>query len=254
MPALPGTPSASLSIQEILEHIAEETAVYLEAGVDGLVIENMHDTPYCLEKDLGPHIVASMAVVARQVRAATPSQLPVGVQVLAAANHSALAVAQAAGLQFIRAEGFVFGHVADEGWVGGCAGPLLRYRKEIGAGNISVVCDIKKKHSAHAVTADVSIEETARAAEFFLADGLIVTGSATGQPASSQEVDSVIASVPSLPVMVGSGVTEENLAEFSTAAALIIGSHFKVGGGWAAGLDKDRVRAVVLEAARCRKA
>ena len=33
---------------------------------------------------------------------------------------------QAAELQFIRAEGFVFGHVADEGWVEACAGPLLR--------------------------------------------------------------------------------------------------------------------------------
>ena len=30
-----------------------------------------------------------------------------------------------------------------------------RYRKEIGAEDISIVCDIKKKHSAHAVTADV---------------------------------------------------------------------------------------------------
>ena len=74
----------------------------------------------------------------------------------------------------------MFGHVADEGWVEACAGPLLRlgffifiivkvrwllavapikmfprYRKEIGAEDISILCDIKKKHSAHAVTADV---------------------------------------------------------------------------------------------------
>ena len=33
-----------------------------------------------------------------------------------------------------------------------------------------------------------SIEETAKAADFFRADGLIVTGSATGDPASPQEV------------------------------------------------------------------
>jgi hypothetical protein len=36
---------------------------------------------------------------------------------LAAANKAALAVAVAADLQFIRAEGFVFSHVADEGWL-----------------------------------------------------------------------------------------------------------------------------------------
>jgi hypothetical protein len=35
---------------------------------------------------------------------------------LAAANKAALAVAVAADLQFIRAEGFVFSHVADEGY------------------------------------------------------------------------------------------------------------------------------------------
>ena len=38
----------------------------------------------------------------------------------------ALAVASACGLQFIRVEGFVFGHVADEGYTNACAGDLLR--------------------------------------------------------------------------------------------------------------------------------
>ena len=40
-----------------------------------------------------------------------------------------MAVALATSLQFIRAEGFVFSHVADEGLVTtACAGDLLRYR------------------------------------------------------------------------------------------------------------------------------
>lgn len=43
-------------------------------------------------------------------------------------------------------------------------------------------------HSSHALTSDVSIEETARAAEFFLSDGLIVTGAATGAPADPREL------------------------------------------------------------------
>ena len=67
-----------------------------------------------------------MAVLARRTRAILSEKTPVGVQVLAAANQSALAVALAAELQFIRAEGFIFSHVADEGWVDGCAGSLLR--------------------------------------------------------------------------------------------------------------------------------
>lgn len=52
----------------------------------------------------------------------------------------------ASGLQFIRAECFVFSHVADEGLMDGCAGSLLRYRRMIGAEQILVLTDIKKKH------------------------------------------------------------------------------------------------------------
>ena len=76
-----GTPASSMGMSEILDKVGEETEIYLKAGVDGLILENMHDTPYCLEHHLGPHIGASMAVVARQVqhpwkfRALTPFNL-----------------------------------------------------------------------------------------------------------------------------------------------------------------------------------
>lgn len=46
----------------------------------------------------------------------------------------------------MRAEGFVFGHVADEGIMESCAGELLRYRCIIGAEDVLVFADIKKKH------------------------------------------------------------------------------------------------------------
>ena len=62
-------------------------------------------------------------------------------------NKEALAVAQTSGADFIRAEGYVFSHVADEGWMDSCAGELLRYRKFINAENVLVLTDIKKKHS-----------------------------------------------------------------------------------------------------------
>lgn len=67
-------------------------------------------------------------------------------QILAGGNQQALAVALAAGLDFIRAEGFIFSHVADEGLMNACAGELLRYRKHIGANNVNILTDIKKKH------------------------------------------------------------------------------------------------------------
>ncbi len=50
------------------------------------------------------------------------------------------------GFDFIRAECFVFSHVADEGLMHASAGALMRYRKQIGAQNVAILADIKKKH------------------------------------------------------------------------------------------------------------
>jgi hypothetical protein len=142
----------------------------------------------------------------------------------------------------VRAEGFVFGHVADEGYIDGCAAEVLRYRRKIGADDILVITDIKKKHSSHAITADVSIEETAHAAEFFLSDGLIVTGVATGTEASLEELEQVKAAVE-IPVLVGSGITYDNVERYlAVADALIIGSYFKYRGYWSETVEFERVK------------
>lgn len=133
----------------------------------------MHDIPYI--QAIGPEVIASMTRVAAEVKQIA-SKTPCGIQILASGNLQALAVAKAANFQFIRAEGFVFSHVADEGFTDACAGQLLRYRKQIDAENILIFTDLKKKHSSHSITSDVSLLETVHAAEFFMTDGVILTG------------------------------------------------------------------------------
>ncbi|KAG0727217.1 hypothetical protein GWK47_035102 [Chionoecetes opilio] len=239
--ALPGTPQNTHTVTELVAKACQEADIYLHAGVDGLLIENMFDLPYLKGDQLGPEVTACMTRVCHEVRRITGGEVPCGVQVLAGGNHAALAIAQASGLQFIRAEGFVFGHLGDEGLAEACAGPLLRYRRAIGAEEVMVLADVKKKHCAHALTADVSIGETAAAAELFLADGVIVTGSATGHQADPGDIKEVLESVD-LPVVVGSGVTRDNAHKFLDAHGLIVGSHFKQGGRWAGEIEPLRVK------------
>jgi membrane complex biogenesis BtpA family protein len=238
--ALPGTPSGFHSIEELIEQTVAEARVYRDAGFSALIIENTHDRPY-LKGAVGPEITAAMTALAREVK--REAGLALGVQVLAGANREAIAIAHASGADFVRVEGFVFAHVADEGVIESCAGELLRYRHGIGATRVLIFADVKKKHSAHAITADVSIVETAKAAEFFLADGVIVSGVATGEPASPDEVRDVARAV-GVPVLVGSGITPANLARFSAAHAFFVGSSVKQGGVWTNPLDPDAVRAV----------
>jgi membrane complex biogenesis BtpA family protein len=238
--ALPGTAGSWQGIAEIVETATVEARTYAAAGFHGLAIENTHDRPY-LKGSVGPEIVAAMAVIGAEVRRA--AGLPLGVQVLAGANLAAMAVAHACGASFVRVEGFVFAHVADEGLIESTAGELLRYRRTIGAESVRVFADIKKKHSAHAITADVDLAETARAAEFFQAEGVIVSGAATGRPTDPDDVRAASQAV-GIPTLVGSGVTPENMKSFASADALIVGSSVKEGGLWSNRLDDGRVRAV----------
>ncbi|MDD2997541.1 MAG: BtpA/SgcQ family protein [Erysipelotrichia bacterium] len=241
--ALPGTPFNTDSIEKICEVAVAEAETFQLSGFDGLVIENMHDRPY-LKGAVGPEIVAGMTRVACEIKRRVGASFPVGVQILAGANTEALSVAYVSGCEFIRAEGCIFGHVADEGWIEACAGNLLRERARLGAGRIRIWTDIQKKHSAHAVTADLELEDWVHGAEFFGIDGVIVTGSATGKAASKEEVIRAKAA-GRLPVIVGSGLTAENAADYIHADAWIVGSSIKYDGFWENPLDPDRLRAIV---------
>lgn len=242
--ALPGAPLNKLTVGELTELAVRETEVYRAGGVDGIMIENTHDTPY-LRGAVGPEIVAAMAVIGQAVK--VESKLPVGVQVLAAANREALAVAHAAGLDFIRAEGYAFAHVADEGLIEASAAELLRYRKLIGAERIQVWTDIKKKHSSHAITADISIGEMAAAVEFMRGDAVIITGSVTGEPPGIEDVRAAKA-LSTLPVLLGSGISADNIADYyGIADGFIIGSSFKADGHWANPVELPRVEHFMSE-------
>lgn len=246
--ALPGTPASRATVRELEESAAAEAALYREAGVHGVALENMHDVPY-LRGGVGPEITAAMTVLARAVKEA--SGLPCGIQILAGANLEALAVAHAAGLDFVRVEGFAFAHVADEGIIESSAAALLRFRRAIGAERVQVWADVKKKHASHAVTADVGIGETAAAAEFMRADAVIVTGSATGECPTAADVAEVRGRCR-VPVYLGSGITHDNLASYYPGAdGFIVGSAFKRDGRWSETVDPRRVERFMEAHARC---
>lgn len=246
--ALPGTPHAREPISKLAKQAASEAQILADAGFDAVMIENMHDAPYI--NTHGPEITAAMTAIGLAVASAC-KDIPLGIQVLSSGSREALAIALAIGARFIRVENFVFSHVADEGLMpDAVAGPLLRYRRQIGATRVAILADIKKKHASHAITADVPIEDAAHAAEFFGADGLIVTGAFTGRAASTADLKAV-RTATKLPVVVGSGVTPKNLAAmFTHADAVIVGSHLKRDGHWSQPVDPKRAAQMVSTASK----
>ncbi len=236
--ALPGTPKNEKSINEIIDIAVEEANIYAECGIAAIMLENMHDVPY-LNREVGPEITAAMTAIAREVKRSV--DLPCGLQILAGANQAALAAALAAGCEFVRCEGFVFSHVADEGLMNADAGELLRFRRKIGAENIAIFTDIRKKHSSHAITSDLSISDFAKAADFFQSDGIIITGKSTSEQVAISDLEAA-RKATTLPILIGSGIKSENISEYwNQADGFIIGSHFKKDGYWQNTLSKNRV-------------
>lgn len=71
---------------------------------------------------------------------------------------------------------------------------------------------------------------------------MILTGASTGESASAKELQAVHADTQ-IPVLVGSGITPENLSQYLPFAdAFIVGSAFKQDGHWANALDPERIR------------
>ena len=65
---------------ELVDQAVREARLYWECGLDGVVVENMHDTPYVSE--VGPEVTATMTRVCGEVRQAIGGDLPLGVQIL----------------------------------------------------------------------------------------------------------------------------------------------------------------------------
>ena len=198
-----------------------------EGGVDGLIVENYHDTPY-FKDSVGYEVVAYMTTIVKELTLST--SLPIGVNILRNAVKAAIATAHAGGGKFVRANVWMGVYVTGEGLIEGVAAEALRYRRAIGADSIKIFADFRVKHAAPLVSRELEVE-VREYIERGGADALIVTGAATGQPPSLRYVERVKKAAGEAPVIVGSGVTAGNVGEFlKVADGVIVASYFKADG------------------------
>ncbi len=237
---LPGAPRYDGNDERIVSQVLSDLDYYIKAGVDAIVLENSHDLPY-IRPPLPARAVETMKRIAREVRRRFDG--PIGIQMLEAANESALEIAQNANLDFLRVEGYVFAHVGGAGLIEGCAGKLLRKRKKLGCEHIKIFGDVKKKHCSHALTGDLDITDVVKQAQFFLVDGVVVTGARTTEPPSTAELRRVSKSAR-VPVIIGSGMTPQNIQTYYPLAdGFIVGSTFREQGDFLGVLEGRRLDA-----------
>jgi membrane complex biogenesis BtpA family protein len=235
---LPGSPLYDGDDQKVIDLALADLEVYKKVGVDSVILENDHDLPY-IQPPLDEKGVALMIRIAKAARERFDG--PIGIQMLEAANITSLEIAAEADLDYIRAEAFVFAHVGGSGIINGSAGKILRRRKELEAEHIKVFADVKKKHGSHSLTIDLDIKDEIMQAEFFLVDGVIVTSQFTGiNPDKNDLIKSK--SATKLPVLIGSGMTAENIQDYLPLAdGFIVGSYFRKDGKFLEKLEPARL-------------
>ncbi len=237
---LPGTPRAE-PISVVRERMLEDLDALVKGGVDGLILENYGDAPYFPGR-VPPQTASYLTRLAMEVRGLTA--LPLGINVLRSDGISALAVAAAVGAEFIRVNVYTGVRVSGEGLIQGSAHEIQRYRQELGV-DVKVFADVDVKHSTGLGPVDLTDEIT----ETILrgrADAVIVSGKATGSDTDLEDLRRAKESAGLTPVLAGSGVTVESVADtLRWADGAIVGTGFKVGGVTDNAVDVETVRALM---------
>jgi membrane complex biogenesis BtpA family protein len=233
-------------MDQVAERAMRDARAYATSGLDGLILENYGDLPFYPET-VPPETIAAMALVAAKVSEST--SIPTGFNVLRNDSLSALGLAAVFKAPFIRVNILLGAMITDQGIVQGQAPYLLRRRNDLGL-STKIFADVMVKHARPVMSQDVKLAAQ-ELVDRGLADALIVTGEATGAEPMLAELRSVKEAVGDVPVMVGSGVTPENVGEMlAVADGAIVGTFLKKDGQTENEVDAQRVKALLKKLGR----
>lgn len=256
LPALPDAPGYDRSDgRDRLRAAAERDATRLvEGGVDAVMVENFGDAPF-YPAAVPKHVVAEMTDIVGAVRASV--DCAVGVNVLRNDAIAALSVAAAAGASFIRVNVHVGARVTDQGLIEGQAHETLRYRDRIDASDVRILADVAVKHSSPVGESEPIEQAVAETLDRGLADGIIVSGTGTGSAVDRADLERAVRIRDELgsdaPILVGSGVTPENVGDLlDVGDGVIVGTALKRSGQVTNPVDTDRVTDVMDAVERVR--
>ena len=237
---LPGAPRA-VTIEAARTLLLADADKLVAGGCHALMMENFGDTPFYPGR-VPATVVAAMTALASEVRQRYP-KVPLGINVLRNDGESALAIAAAVGAAFVRVNVLCGARVTDQGLIQGIAHDLLRLRAQLSKEDVAIWADVDVKHSAPLAVRPLAYEVDDMVKRG-MANGVIVSGSGTGARVEREHLLIVKAAAAGVPVLIGSGVSVDALADvYEHADGFIVGTALKEGAVATAPVDRRRVEA-----------
>lgn len=234
---LPTSPRWGGSLKAVIDRAEQEAVALASGGVDGIIVENFFDAPFPKDQ-VDPAVVSAISLVVHRLMHLVT--LPIGINVLRNDARSAMAIASCVQAQFIRVNVLTGVMATDQGLIEGQAHQLLRYRRELGS-DVKILADVLVKHARPLGSPNLTtaVQETI---DRGLADGVILSGWATGSPPSLEDLELATAAAHDTPVFIGSGASWENIPQLIQAAdGVIVSSSLKRRGQIDQPIDPIRV-------------
>ncbi|MEB3773410.1 MAG: BtpA/SgcQ family protein [Desulfurococcales archaeon] len=271
LPPLPGSPGYKRapyprehgrvwSFDEIVGYAIDEAKKYEEAGFDGVIVENYGDQPYKIDAGMGE--VASISIIVKELK--KEISIPVGLNILRNSGYEAVYAAILSGASFIRINNLCEVRVSPEGVLYPAAHGIARALMELDSydivekGELVIFADVGVKHS-YPIHCRYDIQETARECverAGFRIGGLVVTGGRSGEePGLGVAEDaSIVARQLRVPLLVGSGISHDNLPIYwKYVDGFIVGTSTKIGGQVENPVSIEKARSLVELAKRYRR-
>ena len=200
-----------------VERALEEVKIYEDCGLQGIIVENYHGSTQDVIETL------------RRLK----TNLDVGVNILPNEYNQALQIASDYGAKFIQLD-FVSGKYERSKQLD--IQDYMFYRNKYS--NITVMGGVWPKY--YSPVKGSNLDDDLKEA-MSLCDSIVVTGSGTGKETPLDKIKYFRNVIGDFPLIIGAGLTSDNISQIEYADGAIVGSYFKPGGATTAKVSKDLV-------------
>lgn len=247
LPASPGQPQAKSApdIKQVIAGVKSDVKALQDGGIDGLLFCNESDLPYTtkLSSEVGAWTTFLVGAVYDQINK------PYGVNLLWDPIAS-IEAAAGCGASFVR-EVMCGSFASDMGLLTPDPAIVAQTRTRLKADHIALFTNIVPEF-AYALE-DRTVQQRAKAAEYFGFDAILISGPVAGVPYSESDLIAAKSAAKNVPVFANTGVNAQNVAKtLEVADGVISGSAMKIDGKTFNPVDPKRVIELVEAANKAR--